>query len=397
MMLRFARRLLTETRPRILARFAWNFGWKGFWAFEHHKRRLRQGRFFPPFLFISPTNRCNLRCKGCWVQQTDPPVDLDPTVLRGLIDAGRRQGSYFYGILGGEPLLYPGLFDILAEYPDCYFQLFTNGTLLTAEVAATLARLGNVTPLISVEGLAEVSDDRRGARDVYARSMAAIEHCRRNGLVIGVASSVCRSNLAELVTEAFLADMIRRGVHYVWYYVYRPAGANPAPELALSADEIVALRRFMVDQRPRQPLLIVDAYWDHAGRALCPAAAGISHHIGPRGDIEVCPPIQFAVETVGRGGDPAQLLDTSAFLAHFRAMAAAQTRGCMLLEDPAGLARFMEREGARATSGRAGDLAALSAMCPCPSHHLPGREIPEKSAFYRFAKKHWFFGFGAYG
>ena len=29
--------------------------------------------------------------------------------------------------------------------------------------------------------------------------------------------------------------------------------------------------------------------------------------------------------------------------------------------------------------------------------YLPGQEIPEKSFFYRFAKKHWFFGFGAYG
>jgi hypothetical protein len=30
-------------------------------------------------------------------------------------------------------------------------------------------------------------------------------------------------------------------------------------------------------------------------------------------------------------------------------------------------------------------------------HHLPGQEIPEKHWAYRFAKKHWFFGFGAYG
>ena len=31
-----------------------------------------------------------------------------------------------------------------------------------------------------------------------------------------------------------------------------------------------------------------------------------------------------------------------------------------------------------------------------PSQHDPGNEIPEKHWMYRFAKKHWFFGFGAY-
>ena len=394
---RLTYRLIRETSPRLLRLFVWNFGVKGALAFSRFKRRLRKGRFFPAFLFISPTNRCNLRCQGCWVEQTQPAVDMDPALLRRLIDASRSQGSRFVGILGGEPLLYPPLFDVLATYPDCYFQLFTNGTLLTADVAATLRRLGNVTPLISVEGLARVSDERRGGEDVFARTLAGIDHCRRNGLIIGVACSVCRSNFDEVVTEAFLCDMIRRGVHYVWYYIYRPSGPNPAPELALSADQIVALRQFMVDQRPRQPVLIVDAYWDHEGRALCPAAAGLSHHIGPRGDAEVCPPIQYAVETLAGGADPVAVYQQSAFLARFREMAPARTRGCILLEQPAELAAFLRQEGAHCTSGRPGDLAALAAMRPCPGHHQPGREIPESTWFYRLAKKSAFLGFGAYG
>ena len=30
------------------------------------------------------------------------------------------------------------------------------------------------------------------------------------------------------------------------------------------------------------------------------------------------------------------------------------------------------------------------------SQHNPGQEVPEDHWAYRFAKKHWFFGFGAY-
>ena len=50
-------------------------------------------------------------------------------------------------------------------------------------------------------------------------------------------------------------------------------------------------------------------------------------------------------------------------------------------------------EGARAV-GRT--LAEIERLQPRNSQHLPGQEIPEEHWVYRFAKKHWFFGFGAY-
>ena len=52
---------------------------------------MKRGEFFPPFLYISVINSCNLRCQGCWVdvaakQQTiDLPAmnkhDLFKTVI----------------------------------------------------------------------------------------------------------------------------------------------------------------------------------------------------------------------------------------------------------------------------------------------------------------------------
>jgi MoaA/NifB/PqqE/SkfB family radical SAM enzyme len=346
---------------------------------------------------ISVTDRCNLRCQGCWVTAAEPSREMSVEDLDAIIVQTKRQGSYFFGILGGEPLLHRGLFDVLAKHPDCYFQLFTNGTLLTDEVAARLRRLGNVSPLVSVEGLERVSDVRRGGQDVYARAMAGLDACRRHRLLTGVATSVCASNFEDLVSERFVRAVIAKGVHYLWYYLYRPAGPNPCPELALDADRIVALRRFMVDGRMRYPIILVDAYWDHEGRALCPAAVGISHHIGPGGYLEPCPPIQFAAERAGAGRDLAAQYGDSAFLASFRRMAATQSRGCVLLDRPGELRAFVERQGATDSSGRGTGLAELAAMTPHADHHQPGREIPERDFFYRFAKKHWFFGFGAYG
>jgi hypothetical protein len=67
------------------------------------------------------------------------------------------------------------------------------------------------------------------------------------------------------------------------------------------------------------------------------------------------------------------------------------------LERPDLLKLFLEEHGARDTTGRRTGYAELAAMSCRPDHHQPGQEIPEKHWAYRFAKKHWFFGFGAYG
>jgi len=396
-MLKLAYRLMTEPTKRALWKFAFNFGWKGMRAVEKFQKRLKKGVNFPAFFFLSITDRCNLRCQGCWVSTDGAPHELSLDTCRNIINECKKQGSYFFGILGGEPLLHKGLFDIMAEHPECYFLLFTNGTLITDETASRMAELGNVSPLISVEGLEEVSDVRRGGKDVFAQTMKGIELCRKHRLVIGAATSVCKSNLKDLASEEYLKDMIARGVHYLWYYVYRPVGPDPKPELKLSPDEVVELRRFLVNMRTKHPIMIVDAYWDHLGRALCPAATGIGHHISPEGFIEPCPPIQLAGENVGDGKDLFDLVTKSRFLAGFRELATESTRGCIIMEHPDKLDELRRELGATDSSGRGRMPEELAAMLPCCSHNTPGREIPEKSWGYRIAKKFWFFGFGAYG
>ena len=397
MMLRYAKRLIKETQGRLLRKFVVNFGLRGMHAVAEFQKRKKKGEAFPAFLFLSVTNACNLSCRGCWVRPTKPARELDIETLNKIVAQSKDQGAKFFGILGGEPLLHRGLFRLFEAHPDCYFLLFTNGTLLSQETARCLNLAGNVSPLISIEGLETVSDERRGGKNVFTRAMQGIRHCRENGLVTGVASSVCASNIEDLATETFLRELIDLGVHYMWYYIYRPVGPDPSPELALTPDQVYALRRFIVESRRKHPILIVDSYWDHEGRALCPAAVGIGHHISPEGDIEPCPPIQFAGENICNGKPMVDLFNDSEFLNRFKQTAAKATRGCILMERPDLLKQVVEISSAWDSSGRGTAMEELAAMTDRTSHHLPGREIPEAYWPYRFAKKHWFFGFGAYG
>jgi MoaA/NifB/PqqE/SkfB family radical SAM enzyme len=316
--------------------------------------------------------------------------------MNRLIGDAKKHGNSYFGILGGEPFLHPQLFEIFEAHPDCYFQIFTNGQLITEAAAERLRRAGNATPLISIEGTQLVSDTRRGRLNVLSKTMAGLENCLKARLITGVATSVCRSNVEDLVNESWLRRLIDMGVMYAWFHTYRPVGPHAAPELALSPEQVVSVRRFIVAMRKRLPIAIVDAYWDDKGEALCPMATGVSHHIGPSGHVEPCPIIQFATESIHDRDSIYETMTKSTFLKDFRETAAQATRGCIVLERPDLIRELVAKHGASDTTQRGTALAELDVMQPRTSQHLPGQEVPEEHWAYRFAKKHWFFGFGAY-
>jgi len=396
MYLRMAKRVLLETDKRLLAKFAWNMGVRGAWSVVKFKRRLKRGDYFPPFLYVSVINSCNLRCQGCWVDVAAKQERIDPETMSRLIREAREMGNVFFGIVGGEPFMHPELLDILAAHPDCYFQVFTNGHFITDEVAKKLRELGNVTPLISVEGSEIVSDERRGREGVLSRTMQGIENCLRNKVFTGVCTSICRTNIDDLLTERWVDRLIEMGVLYTWFHVYRPMGPDASTDLCLTPEQQLRIRRFVVEMRAQKPIAIIDAYYDGEGRALCPAATGISHHINPWGDIEPCPIIQFATDNIRDESKSLHDKFNSPFLTDFRRMASQTTRGCIVLERPDLLEELVVLHSAQDVTARKTAMNELQHMEVRTSQFNPGHEIPEKSWAYRLVKRFLFNDFGAY-
>jgi MoaA/NifB/PqqE/SkfB family radical SAM enzyme len=325
---------------------------------------------------------------------------IQPDAFDRLVREAKAMGNVFFGIVGGEPFMHPHLLDMLEEHPDCYFQVFTNGQFITDERARHMRRLGNVTPLISVEGNEIVSDQRRGRNGVWSKTMEGLKNCLRNRVFTGVCTSLCQTNIDDLLTEAWIDRLIDLGVMYTWFHVYRPMGPDSNPQLCLTPEQQLQARRFVVDMRAKKPIVIIDAYFDGEGRALCPAATGISHHINPWGDIEPCPIVQFTKESIhANESDPRSLREKflqSEFLRDFRQLARSTTRGCIVLERPDLLKQLVTRHGAKDATVRGTALAELDALQIRTSQYNPGSEIPEKNWMYRLAKRYWFNDFGVY-
>jgi len=397
MILGLATRILTTTDKRMLAKMAWNFGFKGARSVQLYKKRMKKGEYFPPFLYLSILNSCNLRCQGCWVDVDKPQVKINLEQLNRTINDAKSHGNSFFGILGGEPFMHPEILDLFAQHPDCFFQAFTNGQLITDKTAKALRKLGNVTPLVSIEGTEVASDERRGKKHVLSRTLKGLDNCIENKLLTGVATSLCQTNIDDLLTEDWLRLLIKRGVHYAWYHTYRPVGPKIHPELALSPDQARQVRQFVVNMRAKLPIALIDAYYDHKGEALCPMATGISHHVAPSGAIEPCPIIQFAKENINDERGIYETMTKSAFLKDFRDTAAKHTRGCIVLERPDLVKDLAVKHNASDTTIRKTALAELESMVPHGSQVLTtGEEIPEKHWMYKLAKRFFYNDFDTY-
>ncbi|MEM7454717.1 MAG: radical SAM/SPASM domain-containing protein [Planctomycetota bacterium] len=397
MYFRMAKRMLMETDKRLLWKLAWNMGFKGLRSVQAHKKRLKRGEFFPPYLYISIINSCNLRCQGCWVDVAHKQHKIEVDALNRMITTAKKMGNTFFGLLGGEPFMHKDLFDVLEAHPDVYFQVFTNGHFITDEIAKRLRRCGNVTPLISIEGSEIISDERRGKAGVFSDSMRGVQNCLNNKVMTGVCTSLCQSNYDDLLREEWIDGLIEMGVMYTWYHIYRPVGAVSTPDLALTPQQQRKAREFVVNMRCKKPIVIIDAYYDADGNALCPAVTGFTHHINPWGDIEPCPVIQFAKESIHDERPLDQVFNESEFLRDFRSTVATHTRGCVALERPDLIEGLVDRHTAHDSTARKTAMAELRAAATHPSQYAPDmKPVPEKSWAYRFAKKIAFHDYGVY-
>src|SRR6185312_6545387 len=97
-LLKMAKRLLLETDKRLLWKLAWNMGVKGVLSVERHKRRLKKGEVFPPFLYVSVINSCNLRCQGCWVDVASKQEIITREAFGKLVAEAKAMGNVFFGI-----------------------------------------------------------------------------------------------------------------------------------------------------------------------------------------------------------------------------------------------------------------------------------------------------------
>lgn len=271
-----------------------------------NRRRLRQmkrlGISIPTVLAISPTMRCNFNCRGCYSRGRPVENELSGRELAALLREAEQLGISAVVVTGGEPLLCPDLLQLTGKSRRLFFVIITNGSMVTPEVARQVADSGNIALLVSIEGSAAYTDERRRP-GAYAAAMDAFAHLRDAGAFFGFAATNTTANTAYLGSDAFIQQMIACGCGVGFFTEYVPCDPHPLPHWVLSETERDAFRRRVLELRQQQPLMLIQFPQDEYGEDnYCSGAGRASLHINSQGGIEPCPFISIACENIREGG-----------------------------------------------------------------------------------------------
>jgi len=162
--------------------------------------------------------RCNAKCKFCGVWKYSRDGMLSVGRWREIFTDLAAGGLASVLFTGGEPLLYPGFFEVI-EHVDSLgvsTSIITNGSLLGEGNVRRLAALDHLTDLtVSLDSArAEVHDEVRKMKGLFKRATAGMARVRQLAPAVrltvnAVVSASTADTVQELLTLPVLPDRLR--------------------------------------------------------------------------------------------------------------------------------------------------------------------------------------------
>jgi radical SAM protein with 4Fe4S-binding SPASM domain len=149
--------------------------------------------------------RCNLRCKHCYVAVGHTGIlgkrELEFAEIRRIVDEIVDEGCLWLLLTGGEPLFRKDFKDIYRyiKQKGLLVTLFTNGTLITPEIADFLQEYSPFNLEITLYGRTqETYESVTGIPGSYNRCMQGIDHLYTRGIHFGLKTMLLTLNAHEL-------------------------------------------------------------------------------------------------------------------------------------------------------------------------------------------------------
>jgi len=286
----FLDRLICE-RPaaaRAILRFL------GTWVQDVYRRTgvQKSGLVTPCTVVIEPTDRCNLHCPGCYAKSSCDGSDLPFERMVETVEQVIDMGVTLVTISGGEPFLREKadrtLTRLAERFPDRGFLVYTNGTLIDAEIAERLGQVGNVFCAISVEGFEHQTNARRG-EGIYQQNRRVRRLLAERAVMAGFSATVTRRNVEAICTDEFIELRMAEGDLFGWFFLLQPIGRSPRPDLMVTPRQRGLLRETVYRWRAEDRPIFLGDFWND-GHLVggCIAGGRYYFHIYANGDISPC-------------------------------------------------------------------------------------------------------------
>ncbi|GIM29639.1 radical SAM protein [Clostridium polyendosporum] len=291
----FLQEVLTNTNKAFMKKLFENFFINAIWdgTLKRKKWLEKEDTKIPFVLLISPSIKCNLRYIGCYEVDYDKSKELSYEDIDKVVGQARDLGIYFIMVLGAEPFSVNYMWEIYEKYSDIEFMTFTNGTLITKEVADKIVKLGNIIPMLYLDGF-EKETDSKGGSGTFLKVMKGMDFLKDRGVFFGVSSVVSRSNVEKVTSDEFIEMLINKGARVGWYFMYMPVGSKSNIELMLTPSQRIELSRRIKTIRMSKPYVSIDFFNDAPYVGGC--IDGEYYCIKSKGDVESCIFAHIAVD-----------------------------------------------------------------------------------------------------
>ena len=347
----FLSRMLKNTHPKVRQRYIARMIVSMFFRdSEIGKRCVEEHGITPPYtMLISPTMRCNYRCRGCYAASYERKDDMKREVFDRLLSEAEDIGINFFTIVGGEPFIYPELLDIINRHNKSFFQVYTNSSLIDKRMAKRLVEMGNIAPQVSINGPTEYTDASRG-RGAFQQIVTAMDNLREAGCVFGFSTLVTCHNIDAICSEEWVDFLIEKGALYGWLFLYMPVGDDPDVNLMPTPQQRDQLRIALRHYQQTKPILFVD-FWNYGVlTGGCIAGGKLYFHVNHRGDVEPCIFCHFATHNINQCS-LAEALASPFFkgIRENQPFSYNTLRPCPMIDHPQVMWSIIQQHGARPT------------------------------------------------
>ncbi|CFX02068.1 Aldolase-type TIM barrel [Syntrophomonas zehnderi OL-4] len=356
-------RTMTESNQNVRERLAVDFVINAVLAGIPRQYELAEklGYSIPWAILIDPTDRCNLRCTGCWAGEYTKKNDLEYELLDRIIREGEELNIFFYVFSGGEPLVRKDdLLKLANSHPNSIFHVFTNGTLIDDEFAKACAKAGNITFAISIEGFEETTDFRRGA-GTFQKVMQAADVLKEHGLIFGFSGTYHRKNAEEVTSDEFIDLLVDKGFRFGWYFTYVPVGSDTDLDFMATPEQRADVYWRIQHLRETKPIFLADFWNDGVTTGGCIAGGRRYFHINAAGDVEPCAFIHYATCNI-RDMSVKEALGNQLFLEYQKRQPFNNNhmRPCPLIDNPDSLAACVNESCAYSTQNKSVDVNQIA-------------------------------------
>jgi MoaA/NifB/PqqE/SkfB family radical SAM enzyme len=181
---------------------------------------------------VEITKRCNKRCWHCYAVAGHNQA-MSTGNLNKIIKLVRKSYRHIF-ITGGEPSLDKRVFTIAIKNPDIIFFMFTNASLIDVKYAKKLTKIGNLLPILSIDGSKAVIHESLKGKGSFKDVNRAIAALNKAGMPWGYLSIVTNMNAYDVLSQKFVNLMRKKGAFLARYLEFIPVGPNPEVRLVPS-------------------------------------------------------------------------------------------------------------------------------------------------------------------